>query len=243
MQQMCQGALANGITLLGFTEHYDLLPADPCYDYLDLPAWWAELERCREEFAGELTILAGIELGEPHRFSELMRRILGEHPWDYALGSLHWVGDQLIFGADYFRQPADQAFNEYFAELRRMIEIAEFDILAHMDVVKRFGFDVYGNFQVERYEAEVRSVLHALAERGLSLEINTSQLRRPIRETSPARPVLEWFREEGGQQVTLGSDAHQPDHVGYALQFAASEAAAAGFPRASWYRQRELQPA
>ncbi len=243
MQQMCQGALDNGITLLGFTEHYDLLPADPCYDYLDLSGWWSELERCRQRFAGELTILAGIELGEPHRHSERMRRLLSEHPWDYALGSLHWVGDQLIFGTDYFQQPADQAFTDYFAELQRMIEGAEFDILAHMDVVKRFGFDIYGEFRIERYEAEVRAVLRALADRGLALEINTSQLRRPVGQTSPARPVIKWFQEEGGRHVTLGSDAHQPDHVGHALQFAASEAQAAGFAQPSWFEQREVMTA
>lgn len=242
MQQMCQGALANGVSLIGFTEHYDLLPDDPCYDYLDLPGWWTELERCREQFAGQLTILAGIELGEPHRFPEQMRRVLGEHPWDYALGSLHWVGDQLIFGADYFQQPAERAFGEYFAELQTMIEAGEFDILAHMDVVKRFGFDVYGEFRIERYETQVRAVLRSLAEKDLALEINTSQLRRPVRETSPARPVVDWFGEEGGQRITLGSDAHQPDHIGHALQFAAAEAAAAGFPQASWYKQRKVQP-
>lgn len=47
MAQMCRGAIAQGITRLGFTEHFDRLPADPCYDYLDLEGWWSELGRCR----------------------------------------------------------------------------------------------------------------------------------------------------------------------------------------------------
>lgn len=243
MEQMCRGAVHNGIPLLGFTEHYDLLPADPCYDYLDLTGWWQELQRCRELFAGQLTILAGIELGEPHRYADQMRRVLNEHPWDYALGSLHWVGDELIFGAEYFQRPADQAFGGYFDELRRMAETAEFDILAHMDVVKRLGFDVYGEYQVDRYEDQIRAVLRVLAKRGLALEINTSQLRRPVGESSPARPVIDWFRQEGGQYVTLGSDAHQPDHIGYALEHGAAEVQAAGFPGPVWYEKRQARSA
>lgn len=241
MQQMCRGALANGIELLGFTEHFDLLPADPCYDYLDVAGWWQELERCRQQFDGQLTILAGIELGEPHRFPNQMRRLLGEHPWDYALGSLHWVADELIFDPAYFQRPPEQAFSAYFSELRRMAETADFDILAHMDVVKRFGFDAYGEYQVARYEPEVRAVLRVLAERGLALEINTSQLRRPVGESSPARPVIDWYLEEGGRYVTLGSDAHEPDHIGYALETVAADVTAAGFSGPVWYRDRQPQ--
>lgn len=75
-----------------------------------------------------------------------------------------------------------------------MAETAEFDILALMDVVKRFGFDVYGEF-------------------------------------------------EGGRYVTLGSDTHQPDHVGYALETAAAGVTAAGSAGPTWYRGREPQPA
>lgn len=239
MEQMCQGAIANGITLLGFTEHFDLLPADPCFNYLDLERWWTELDSCRKRFADRLRILAGIELGEPHRFPERMQQLLGEYPWDYALGSLHWVGDALVFGAEYFRQPADDAYRSYFEELAQMAASAEFDILAHMDVVKRMGFDVYGSFEIQRYEPEVRSVLRSLAQRGLALEINTSQLRRAVGESSPTRPVIDWFREEGGQWVTLGSDAHQPEHIGFALEAAASQIVAAGFSGPAWFEQRQ----
>lgn len=235
---MCLGAIANGITLLGFTEHFDLLAVDPCFNYLDLDGWWKELQRCRSLFSGQLKLLAGIELGEPHRYPDQIRRVLADHPWDYALGSLHWVGDELIFDREYFRRQPDQAYRDYFTELGQMAADAEFDILAHMDVVKRLGFDVYGPYHAARYEPEIRTILHTLAGRGLALEINTGQLRRPMGECSPASPVLDWFRQEGGQWVTLGSDAHQPDHIGFQLEAAAEAARAAGFDRVAWFEQR-----
>jgi histidinol-phosphatase (PHP family) len=238
MVEMCRSAVAKGIAELGFTEHFDLIPQDPCFAYFDLSGWWAELERCRELFQGELTIYAGIELGEPHRHAEQMRRLLAEHPWDYALGSLHWVGEELIFDRNYFRKSPDEAYRSYFHELKVMAETADFDVLAHLDVVKRFGFEAYGPFEVTRYEAEIRAVLQAIAGRGLGLEINTSPLRRSVQQTSPAQPVIDWFFEEGGRWLTLGSDAHEPQHVGHELQAALQSAQAAGFAAAARYRTR-----
>lgn len=239
MEQMCRGAIANGISLLGFTEHYDLLPDDPCYDFLDVSGWWSELARCRELFDGQLTILAGIELGEPHRYPDRMERLLGEHAWDYALGSLHWVGDWLVFDPGYFQRPAEEAYRRYFGELLQMVETAEFDVLAHMDVVKRQGYDSYGSYAIEPYEREARAVLRAMAERDLALEINTASLRRAVAASSPAQPMLDWFRQEGGERVTLGSDAHRPEHIGFELPAMAQQLQAAGFPGATWFEGRE----
>ena len=167
-----------------------------------------------------------------------MLAVLDEYPWDYALGSLHWVGEELIFSEDYFRREPDEAYRAYFQELRIMAETAPFDVLAHMDVVKRFGFDVYGAFEPSRYEEEIRAVLRAIAKRELALEINSSQLRRAVAQSSPDRPVIDWFYEEGGRWITLGSDAHKPAHVGHGLERGLSLIRKAGFEGIARFKQR-----
>jgi histidinol-phosphatase (PHP family) len=215
MFKICQSAVEQGITEIGLTEHYDLNPQDPCYQFFDADAWWTELLRCREAFAGSLQIKAGVELGEPHLYPEQVRELLDRYPWDYALGSLHWVDGQMVFEREYFTRSADQAYRIYFQELARMAHTGQFDILAHMDVVKRYGFDYYGLYDPQEYEPEIRTVLHACAERGIALEINTSTLRRPISETTPALEVLRWYLEEGGDWITFGSDAHRIEHLGF----------------------------
>lgn len=242
MRDMCRAALAANLTEIGFTEHYDLIPADPCFEFFDFAGWWQELERNREEFAGTLTIYAGIELGEPHLFKEEMRSVLEDYAWDYALGSLHWVGNELIFDRAYFDREPDTAYREYFLELREMAETAPFDILAHMDVIKRFGFDIYGSFDPARYETEIRAVLRAIGDRGLALEVNSSQLRRSVAQSSPDRPVIDWFFEEGGRWVTLGSDAHEPAHVGHGLETGLAASQKAGFESVARFRQRIPEP-
>jgi len=60
--------------------------------------------------------------------------------------------------------------------------------------------------------------------------INTATMRRPIGEVSPDPKIIEWYREEGGSRITLGSDAHEPDHVGFDLDRARRLAGDAGLP-------------
>ena len=74
MTEMCRAALERGIPQIGFTEHFDLFPHDPCYAFFQADAWWEELNQCRDAYKGSLTIRAGIELGEPHVFPKEVQK-------------------------------------------------------------------------------------------------------------------------------------------------------------------------
>ncbi len=238
MAEMCRAAITVGLSEIGFSDHFDQMPQDPCFDYFRAEAWWKELERCRSEFGSNLVIRAGVELGEPHRFAQEIAALLSAYPWDYSLGSLHWVGEELIFRDGYFRRSPDLAFREYFHELNRMAEDADFDILAHLDVIKRLGFEQYGFYDAASYEPEIRAVLRTCAERGRAVEINTSTLRRTVNQTSPEPWVLGWFAEEGGRWITFGSDAHEPEHIGYALESVTSAVRKAGLDGLATFESR-----
>ena len=97
MADMCAAAVERGIPEIGFTEHYDQHPGDSCRNWLRVPEWAASLAQCRAEFAGRLIIRAGIEIGEPHIFTKEAQSVLAQHPFDYVLGSLHWVGADFDF--------------------------------------------------------------------------------------------------------------------------------------------------
>jgi histidinol-phosphatase (PHP family) len=241
MTEMCRTALELGIPEIGISDHYDLFPEDPCHGYFKPDAWWIALEQCRTEFKGLLHIRAGIELGEPHRFPQAIRDILQKYPWDYALGSLHWVGAEFVFHRSYFNQPAEVAYGAYFRELYQMVTQADFDILAHMDIVKRYGFDEYGDYEPRRYETDIRAVLRACAQKDIALEVNTSTLRRPIQQTSPSAEILTWFHEEGGRWITLGSDAHRPENVGAGLEKALRLVRDVGFEHLASFEARQAR--
>jgi histidinol-phosphatase (PHP family) len=242
MAEMCRSALHRGIPEIGFTEHLDLLPFDPGYATFRVDAWWRELERCREVFAPALSIRAGVELSEPHRVWHAAQEAVRRYPWDYVVGALHFVGETLVFDRAYFDRPADEAYGAYFEELAQVAGAGGYDVLAHADIVKRYGHAAYGAFDPCQYKGEIRAALRACARNRIALEVNTSTLRRPVAELSPSLQILIWFREEGGRLVTIGSDAHLPSDVGAGLDRALEAVGAAGFETLSRFEGRRPIP-
>jgi histidinol-phosphatase (PHP family) len=79
-------------------------------------------------------------------------------------------------------------------------------------------------------------VLRALIESGTALEVNASGLRQVPRETYPSAAIVRWYRELGGRNVTIGSDAHRTEWFAYGLATAYRHAARAGFDALAFRR-------
>jgi histidinol-phosphatase (PHP family) len=228
MQSMCEAAAARGIPEICFAEHFDVHPKEPRRLSFPLEAWAAELVRCRDIFRGRLVVRAGLEVGEPHRAPAAVRAMLDRYDFDLVIGSLHWVGDDLVFDAGFFDRPMDAGYSAYFAELERMTEAGGFDVLGHLDVVARFGFEVWGRYEPRRYETSIRKSLAHCIERGIALDINAGCMRRRLGRTNPHPDILRWYVEMGGAHVVFSSDAHAPEHVGLHLDAAVAIARTAG---------------
>jgi histidinol-phosphatase (PHP family) len=243
MASMCESAIELGIPEIGFTEHYDLHPDEPLRDRFRPIPWLAELNRCRAKYGERLTIRAGIELGEPHIFGEQTQAMLAAYPFDYALGSLHWVGNDSVFNPHFFRAyPEAEAYRRFFEELEHMTRIGGFDILSHFDVPVRVAHDVYGgNYDPHQHEEAIRAVLHNCIEQGIALDLNTAALRRKANVLTPAGAILGWYAEMGGERITLGSDAHRPPEIGKHLDTALRLAQQAGLRYLTHFEQRQAR--
>lgn len=241
MDVMCRSAIAQGIPEIGFTEHYDLAPQEWPRDWFKPRPWFDELRRCRERFHGQLIIRAGVEIGEPHRFAEQARALADGHPFDYLLGSLHWVGPQNVFERSFFERPAAEAYGAFFVELERMTRAGGFDILSHFDVPARLGAVVYGGYDPRPFEALIRPVLANCIQHGIALDVNTAALRGRARVLTPGLDILRWYVQMGGQRVTLGSDSHHPDQVGSHLDEALAAVRAAGLSHLTFFEGRRAR--
>ncbi len=238
MAEMCRRAVELRIPEIGFAEHYDLHPDESPRDWFRVESWKEELARCRLQFSGQLEIRAGIEIGEPHFFRAEMETMLAKAPFDFVIGSLHWIDRKTVFDIRYFNRPAAEAFGLYFQELERMTRAGGFDVLGHFDVPLRTGFDVYGSYDPRSYEDLIRPVLRNCIERSIALEINTSGMRRPAGMLIPGREILCWYREMGGKLVTLGSDAHRPEHLALHLDAAVEALRESGFHHVVRFERR-----
>lgn len=241
MAEQCAAAVAKGLPEIGISDHFDLHPLDECAGYFRLAEWAAEIDRAKAEFAGRLIVRAGIELGEPHIYQAETQALLAAYPFDYALGSLHWVGDEIVFDPKYFERPADEAYGHFFEELERMTRAGGFDVLSHFDVVVRAGLPIYGEYEPRRYAEAIRAVLKNCIERGIALDINSQGLRRQCGVLTPNLEVLTWYVELGGERVTLGSDAHEPKDIGADLAAALDAARAAGLKYVTQFEKREAR--
>lgn len=239
MADMCRSAVAAGVPEIGFAEHYDLHPDEKPRDWFRLEPWLAGLDRCRTKFSEQLQIRAGIEIGEPHLFQAEVKAMLARAPFDYAIGSLHWVGRDATFHSAFFQRPEAEAFRLYYEELERMTRAGVFDVLGHLDFPARMAFDVYHGYDPRPYESLIRPVLQNCIERGIALDVNTSAMRKPAGVLLPGLEILRWYVEMGGERVTLGSDAHRPEQVAAYLDVALDAIKAAGLRYLTRFERRQ----
>ncbi len=239
--EQCLGAIQRGLPEIGIADHFDLHPGDECRGFFRLNEWAAEIDRARRQFEGRLVVRAGIELGEPHLYQAECQALLQSYRFDYALGSLHWVGVELIFDRKYFRRTPDEAYGLFFEELERMTRVGGFDVLSHFDVVARVGAPFYGGYDPLRYEETIRAVLKNCIGRGIALDLNTQGLRNRCQLLTPGVEILRWYREMGGERVTLGSDAHKPEDIAANFDLAIKALQAAGLKYVTQFEQREAR--
>jgi histidinol-phosphatase (PHP family) len=246
MRDACARAVELGLPGITFTDHADhtrLIVSDEAAAYiraiggtvtggvfeprpLDVTGYLESVQRCRSEFGGTLQIRAGTELGDPHLHPRAAAALAGAG-FDLIVGSVHSLRRPAGFAdaADrYGDLPDADVVREYLAEVTAMVQSpADFAVLAHINYAARYWPGRQGPYRSADFEDEYRAALSALALSGRALEINTSGWH-------PLDPsLLSWWRAEGGQAVSFGSDAHDPVTIGREFTAAAEMAQAAGY--------------
>jgi histidinol-phosphatase (PHP family) len=246
MRAACLRAIELGLPAITFTDHADLttlLVSDAAAAYirsvggqvddgryrpppLDADGYLSCVEQCRSEFAGRLQVAAGVELAEPHRHPQAAAA-LAASGFELIVGSVHALpcpGGFADAADRYADMPAAEVVREYLAEVTAMAESsAGFAVLAHVNYAARYWPAGQARYRNADFEPEYRAALRALARSGRAMEINTSGWL-PLEAS-----LVTWWREEGGQAVSFGSDAHDPLSVGREFASAAALARAAGF--------------
>jgi histidinol-phosphatase (PHP family) len=242
MQQMCQAAIDAGISEIGVSDHVDWHPENPGHHYFEADAWWEDYHTCRTEFKNQLTIRAGLELGEPNLYPRETENLLALYPWDYCLASVHRAAERMICDPAVFHSSEEYVYDTYFDSVLAMVEHAHFDILGHLDIIKRYSFGRYQPFDPRNFEEIIRQILKTLVARKKVLEVNTGTLRKAVQQISPHPLIIDWFFEEGGTWVTIGSDAHKPQGLGTEFDLAVDVIRSAGFDTLAQFEKRCPSP-
>ena len=246
MAQMAEAAFNIGLQGLAFTEHAEWIPEDEGYGYLDPPAYFDTLAQLKRTLANQypghrLILLAGLELGNPHEFPREVAEILAAWPWDVAVGSLHWVDGKLGCTPVAFESGLEPFYQRYFEELVVMVSEVDYDIVGHLDIVRRDSWMLWRRvLTLEPYADLIRQALRIVVRRGKGIEVNTSAWRKGMAAPLPELNVLRWYRELGGELLVFGSDAHASDQIAWRFDRARELALDAGFTRLPRFEQRRV---
>jgi histidinol-phosphatase (PHP family) len=231
-------ARAAGVDEIGFTEHG--------YYFKQLRSLWTVpymTERCVYDIepyveavvaarGRGLPVKLGLEVDYVPGREEETRELLEPYPWDYLLGSVHYIGELSVDGEEGLLTDAvgvEGAWWLYFETLAAAARSGLFDSLSHPDLVKIFG--------LRAVSFDYGPVVDVIADSGVAVEVSTAGLSKPVRELYPHPEFLAASRARD-IPVTLASDAHKPDVVGRHFDQALELLRAAGYETVTVFEQR-----
>lgn len=237
MDEVCAKAIQNDIKEICFTEHFSVNPKAPTYGHIKFRNYLQDIRNCQAKYGHDLKIKTGIELCEPHLLADQYEEALQPLPLDFVLGSVHNINNQKL--RLILKEYGSDAYSLYFNEVNKMVSEADIDVIAHFDLMKRYGYKEYGIYSFDEYEDQIEQILRTAIERKIGLEINTSGLRSGLNDTMPSLPILKKYKELGGEIVTIGSDSHKSETVGANFYDAARMAKLCGFAFIYKYEARK----
>ena len=219
-EEMISSAIEKGLAGICFTDHLDIdYPEEPDIFLLELPNYTSSVLAYQEKYAAKLPVRLGIELGLQPHLAALYTDILSQYPFDFVIGSSHVVhGFDPYYAAFYEKRTEKAAYREYFESILENIEsYHDFDVYGHLDYVVRYGPYRILFYTYEAYADIIDEILRKLISMGKGIEVNTAGFKYGLGHPNPTEAVLLRYHELGGEILTLGADAHAPEHVAYAF--------------------------
>ena len=107
-----------------------------------------------------------------------------------------------------------------------------------MDYIVRYGTHGEASYSYAKYADYIDAILKYLIEHGKGLELNTGGWKYGLSFAHPHQDVLKRYKELGGEILTIGSDAHKPEHVAYDFDRVKAYLEACGFKYYTEFRNR-----
>lgn len=232
--QIVSAAIFKGLTGLVLTEHLPLpVGLDPS-NHISMPtdkleAYATEVRTWSERAKG-LEVVTGAEADWlPGREAETaaIQAAARAAGVQVLLGSVHFLDDWAFDDPHHLEEwdgrDVDAVYEQYFGLWCDAARSGLFDVMAHPDLVKKFGHRPSFDPRELYTEAAV-----AAAEGGVLIEVSTAGLRKPVGELYPAHDLLAAFGA-AGVGATVGSDAHSAEEVGDDIERAYEALVAAGY--------------
>jgi histidinol-phosphatase (PHP family) len=235
-------AVEAGLTEIGFSDHSPMRRDgfdNWRMNFSQLDEYVGKVRRAQKDFP-QLTIRLALEVDYFPNGEDWIRELAGLHPWDYFIGSVHYVSDSWAIDdpqklSEWKTRDSFEVWQIYFERLARAAESKLFEIIGHSDLPKKFG-----HRPTQDCTPLYEKFLDAAKKSGSAIELNTAGLRKDCKEIYPSREILRLTFQKG-VPVCFGSDAHKPEEVGMNFAEAISLAHEAGYKECCQFAKRKRQ--
>jgi len=242
VETMCRAAYEKGLASIGFSSHAPVgktglktfwhMKDEKLGEYID------GVNAARLRWEGKLPVYLGLEIDYIKGLRSPSDSDIKALNLDYAIGAVHYLTppqgelftvdgplDELENGIlDGFDGDGEAMLNAYLDAVMEMITLGGFDIVAHLDLVRKnhklershcFRERQGRWFEVENagYMRRMEEIARAISSAGLVVEANTGGITRNyITDTYPSLAVLRLLRQYK-IPVTISADAHRAENL------------------------------
>lgn len=242
MHILARKAAELGLDGICFTDHVDLDYANPEISFeFSYEDYMNEFVAVKAYFSDILEVFSGMEIGmQPHNLAD-NDALLKDRSLDFIIGSIHCVNGKDMYDGSFIDGiSVEEGIMHYFRDMLYCIDnFSDYDVLGHLDGIRRYIGGNEDKFSYKLYKGLIHNVLYKLINSYKGIEINTSGLRYGLSSFHPLHEILKLYRFLGGEIITIGSDSHSPDTLGYGHANALKLLSELGFKYYTIYKERK----
>lgn len=239
MERYIQRAMDLGLREICFLDHLTIQKAGSGLSMtpVEVPYYFHAVQVLKQKYRNKITIKAGLEIDFNPACIDSFHHIIGTFAFDVIAASLHFPdGLDIVSHRSAWRhgeEDIDDVYELYFDYLKKMLDYGYFDVICHIDLIKKFGQKPSRSF-----EKEFDEILSIIKDRDVAVEVNTSGYDHPVGDIYPSLDILEKCHEQG-IRITLGSDAHHPANVGQHFERVLPILLSIGYEKLATFTKRE----
>jgi histidinol-phosphatase (PHP family) len=234
---ICRTAEARGFSEICITEHLENQFSEAGDVVLDRRLW-SSYFRDIEEAAREtgITVRKGVELGYDSRYLKELREF-DTREFDFVLGSVHYIDGRPISKREPINSGQKSVFIRYHQLLKEMCETMDIDCIGHMDLLKK----QMPIIPVSEYTDELNDLFSVMRRKDIGFELNTSGWKTRAGMCYPDPEIVKMLYDAGIRKVTIGSDCHKPDDIGYRFSDGLEVLRRSGFSKICTFENRRAR--
>jgi len=239
IEDVVKDAIELNINEICFTDHVDFgikkdfdhpeYPATkPHLTNVDYKNYVKSINYLKDKYKDLINIKTGIEFGIQTHTLNKCKEVFDSYHFDFVILSIHQINDLEFDDPSYvlkFDNIVDAHLSYYEEMYECMLKYKDYSVLGHLDMIDRY----IENIDFKYVKDIIEKILKLAIKDGKGIELNTSHIRYRLNKTTPSKEILKMYYDLGGRIITIGSDSHSKEHLGFWLSEAKEYLKSIGF--------------